>query len=533
MTPQEAEKAYKDALARGAPASETRELADQWRLVTRECYMSAMQEATRAGHGAADRVMRHLCQTDLFYLLVYVLNRPDTDTWWGFVRCREVQEDPDNRLDLWARFHWKSSIVTFGLSIFDILNNPDVTIGIFSFNRPIAKAFLAQIKRELESNELLKSLFPDILWDKPSTEAPKWSENEGLIVKRKSNPKECTVEAYGLTDGQPTSRHYQVRVYDDVVVEDSVRTPEGIAKTTKGWELSQALTTMDKEGNDTGRVRYVGTRYHFEDTYQVLLDRRVATPRIYPAEDKEGPVFMSQEGLDNIRRSMGSTTYAAQMLLNPLASDDIHFNKEDIRLWPAKHYKNLNLYLLVDPASSKKKRRDQTSMWVVGYGADGNFYFIDGCLRKLSLTEKYNTMCDFVKDYPHLKVYYEKVGMQSDIEAYREFMDRDNFRFPIIEIIQNKIPKEERIQNFAAMCEAGRVYFPERLSRKNDDGVYEDLAKKFIELYGMYPYVAHDDALDNAANITCIKMRPPRERDTETLEFAVSDFDPFATGMEG
>ena len=32
-----------------------------------------------------------------------------------------------------------------------------------------------------------------------------WSLDGGLVVKRKSNPKEATVEAWGLVDSQPTS----------------------------------------------------------------------------------------------------------------------------------------------------------------------------------------------------------------------------------------------------------------------------------------------------------------------------------------
>ena len=73
-----------------------------------------------------------------------------------------VQESPDGHLDLWAREHYKSTIITFGQTIQDILRDPEVTVGIFSHTRPIAKGFLRQIKRELESNQTLKDLFPDI-----------------------------------------------------------------------------------------------------------------------------------------------------------------------------------------------------------------------------------------------------------------------------------------------------------------------------------------------------------------------------------
>ena len=96
---------------------------------------------------------------------------------------REVQGNPNGHLDLWAREHGKSSIITFGLTIQDILNNPEITVGIFSYSRPIAKAFLRQIKVEFETNEMLRSLFPDILWANPHRDAPKFSEDDGIIVR--------------------------------------------------------------------------------------------------------------------------------------------------------------------------------------------------------------------------------------------------------------------------------------------------------------------------------------------------------------
>ena len=112
------------------------------------------------------------------------LGRKDIERQWLFERCREVQQNPDGYLDLWAREHYKSTIITFGKTIQDILVDANVTVGIFSHTRPIAKAFLRQIKRELESNEGLKELFPDILYANPQKESQKWSEDEGIIVKK-------------------------------------------------------------------------------------------------------------------------------------------------------------------------------------------------------------------------------------------------------------------------------------------------------------------------------------------------------------
>ena len=115
--------------------------------------------AAEYGDPEIERLLkRQLAQSDLFFLLVYVLGRADLNRDWYFERCREVQAAPNGYLDLWGREHGKSSLITFGLTIQDILNDPEITVGIFSYSRPTAKAFLRQIKTEFENNEMLRSL---------------------------------------------------------------------------------------------------------------------------------------------------------------------------------------------------------------------------------------------------------------------------------------------------------------------------------------------------------------------------------------
>lgn len=67
--------------------------------------------------------------------------------------------------------HYKSSIITFGLTIQSILLNQNITVGIFSEKEKIASDFLCQIKKEFEINETLKAAFPDILFADPARQA--------------------------------------------------------------------------------------------------------------------------------------------------------------------------------------------------------------------------------------------------------------------------------------------------------------------------------------------------------------------------
>ena len=439
-------------------------------------------------------------KNDLFFLLVYVLGRKDADNDWCFARCREVQAAPDGYLDLWSRGHYKSSILTFGQTIWDIINDPEITIGIFSHTRPIAKAFLRQIKRELETNEQLKALYPDIFWSEPSTQSPKWSEDEGITVKRTGNPKEATIEAWGLVDGQPTSKHYRLLVYDDVVTRESVTTPEMMAKTTEAVQLSFNLSAA-------GSVRrFIGTRYHFNDSYRTLMENGTVTPRLYPATHNgkvDGdPVFFTRGLLAEKRRDMGPYVYGAQMLLDPTADEKQGFKVEWLQ-YAAVSQRGHNLVILVDPASSKKRESDYTAMWCLGLGPDRKVYVHDMLRDRLSLTERAGTLMAWHRKWNSLgtllAVGYEQYGMQADIEHIRDLMERENYRFNITPL-GGGMAKPDRIRRLIPWFEQSRIYLPPKMAKTNYEGREVDLVQSFkLDEFIPFPVGTHDDMLDSLA----------------------------------
>ncbi len=459
-------------------------------------YGAILTEANRHGAQVVLATLAELGRLDLFFLLVVLLKRKDADNDWCFARCREVAASPDGHLDLWAREHYKSTIITFALTIQDILCTPDITVGIFSHSRPGAKAFLQQIKREFEENPVLRAAYPDVLWDNPRTDAPQWSLDGGIVVKRASNPKEATVEAWGLVDGQPIGKHFSLLVYDDVVTPESVTTPDQIRKTTDALAVSYNL------GAHGGRRRFIGTRYHFSDTYKDILDRETAVPRIYPATVDGSvtglPHFLSPEALAAKRRDMGPYIFGCQMLQNPKADDAAGFKAEWLRYWePSRDLcERMNRFIIVDPAHSKKAAADYTVMWVVGFGADGYRYVIEGVRDRLNLAERTRELFRLVRAHRPLCVGYERYGLQADVEHIRGEQDRTGYHFDIVEL-GGAMPKADRIRRLVPLFEQGRIFLPGRMSYRDVEGRWRDLTGEFVqEEYLAFPVCGHDDMLD-------------------------------------
>jgi phage terminase large subunit-like protein len=485
----------------------------QTRRAAIEWYRQVLNKAAAKSEDHILQAKARLSKSDLFYLLTVTCKRKDLDNDWLFDRAREVQAQPYDHVDLWARWHYKSTLKTFGLNVMEILNDPEITIGLFSDTNKVAKPFLRQIKVELETNDDLKAQFPDILWANPQKQAPKWSEEDGIVVKRKGNPKESTVEAFGLIDGQPTGRHFRKLDYDDVVTEETIGTPEQIEKVKRRLRMSFNLGA----GENTRRSM-TGTRYHMFDAYRMVMDEGIFQARIHAAtddgKDTGSPVFMSPAMLLKVRKDLGPYVFGSQMLLNPVADAAQSFKLEWLQYWPAKSDANLTKLMIVDPAGSKKRRgNDFTSMWVFGYGADEKWRVLDYVRDRLNLAERTRHVFALHRKWRPSVVGYEEYGLQADIEHMEEKQDELNYRFSITPL-GGKLAKEERIKRLVPTFEQGRMLLPAGgIVRVDHRGHSVDVIRSFREEeYLAFPVLAHDDGLDSMSRIHDAEMKvaPPQ-----------------------
>ncbi len=506
------------------------------RLQAHAKYRAALNRAEKISTEVRQHTVSYLAHTDLFYLLIRVLHREDADNDWVFRQARMYQAAPDGYLDLWWREGYKSSIITFAGNIQGLMNDPERTYGIFSFTRPIAKSFLRQIKVELETNNVLKTIAPDVFWQDPKKQAPKWSEDDGLIVKRKGNPKEASIEAWGIMDGQPAGPHFSDLHYEDIVTKDAVRTPGMIEKSKEMFLLSLNL------GQLGGRRRGVGTRWHYADAYSMIIERNILIPRVWTAtknnEFNGEPWLLTREELARKISDYGPYIAGCQLFMNPIQDSLQSMQEAWLRYWKADRFKGLNLYILCDPASSKKIGSDYTVFILVGLGSDRNYYVVNWIRDRLSLTERANVLFKWHQQYRPVDVGYEKYGMQADIEHYQDRMERDNYRFGITPL-GGQMAKFDRIARLVPTYSQGRWYIPETCPYTQSDGETVDLTKIFVnDEYKAHPFEVHDDMLDcksrildedfNAVfpqgeEIDPLKLRTPVEQEYNPLTWGMED----------
>lgn len=446
-----------------------------WKEVIRDIRFASFDMANDMYAAIADMAdasreeLAFLACNDRFFLLTALLRRPDANKPWLYDRCREVEDEPDGYIDLWAREHYKSTIITFAGVIQEIIRDPEITIGIFSVTKEVSRPFVSQVKEELEGNELLTAIFEDVFWSNPRREAPSWSVDGGLVVKRKGNPKEATVEGHGLIDAMPTGRHFRLRVYDDVINE-KYTSPDMIKKSMQRFELSTNL------GGGERRSQIVGTRYHFGDSYGIMMERGIVKVRIYPATDNGKlngkPVFLSPEDWEKRKREQRGTI-AAQMLQNPLAGEANSFDGRWLRPYYVRPAR-MNVYIMVDPSKGRSATSDRTAIAVIGIDANDNRYLLDGYCHRMKLSERWEALKQLWRKWSKAigvvtcNIGYEQYGLLTDIEYFEERNLAEKTDMPaFIELNWSRDAqtqsKKDRVERLEPYFRNSKFWIPARL----------------------------------------------------------------------
>jgi hypothetical protein len=256
------------------------------------------------------------------------------------------------------------------------------------------------------------------------------SEDDGIILRRKTASKQSTIEAHGLQEGMPVGSHFNRRIYDDIMTEDMSNSPAEIEKAKLKFDSSQNLTVLQTEIAATEEVqRVVGTVYAFNDVMCYVRDKKdqFGKPlyhlRFKPATDdgtpKGLPVLMTQEQLDKLK---SYSTFYAQQLLNPVPEGTQSLDPGMLReVEPEMIPRDLYKVLIVEPAGDKEKQKFSFDDWAImlfgispntdDLGAS-NVYLLNAAIQQFTHAQAIESIVRiYIAGGVIMKVGVEKVGL--------------------------------------------------------------------------------------------------------------------------
>lgn len=373
--------------------------------------------------------LRQLILNDLFFIVYFVMEIPPANHPFIVESCKLLEDGPKtNTLDIWAREHFKSTIITIGETIQEIVKDPEKTHAIFSFRKSAAEQFLDSIRQTLKKPIMVKC-FPEILYDNPETQAHRWSLQNGIVVKRRSvSRKEATVAAFGLIEGMPTGGHYDRRIYDDVETADLARNPEQLDLCFSQFEMSDFL------GTNGGTKRVVGTFYHHAGPLVRIRDvERVSgglmyESRIVPGSDDGTPtgkpIFVNKDRWEELQIGQH---FNQQILCDPKPSVNRSLEAEYLQpIEPEFIPPDVLKFMLIDPAGDQATQNGNDS-WAMGvFGVQpnidelgiSNVYILDLEIQPRTHTEAIEAATRmYMRNGMIMKLGIEKVG-QSTAEIH-------------------------------------------------------------------------------------------------------------------
>jgi hypothetical protein len=469
------------------------------------------EAAERIARGEWDELStyRKFILNDLFFIVYFILRIPGANHPFVVQACRDVETGPKSKtLDLWAREHYKTSVITISEALQKIVTNPNSRIAYFSHTKPIALNFLRSVKAVLEGSELLKACFPDELYENPQSQAEKWSEEAGLFVRRSSFAKEPTLAAFGLVEGMPTSMHFTDAYYDDVETPDLTYTPEIIEKLISSFEMSLNL------GTDDGSHRVIGTPYSHAGLLMYLKAKKGTDgkplyhlrtkPATHDGTASGSPVLLSPPRLEDLR---ASPHFFSQQLLDPTPQGERRLVSKYLKTIKIDEIpKKLFKCMTIDPAGERRADKRQGDSWAImvlgvepymdDLGAS-RVFILDAVIEPMTEAEAMSAIVAmYLRNGQILKVGVEKVAMttaeihvSNALRAKGIYVTLDNKRLVLLRPAGRE--KAQRIEAAISWpLNNGKIHISEGVPSAYRDRVVLEMDK--------FP-VWHDDALDALA----------------------------------
>lgn len=401
-------------------------------------------------------------------------------------------------LALAPRGHGKSKIIQ-GIITWYIVNNPNMRIILVSDTDTKAQAFLRTIKSTIENSQVLKDFYGDLQGDR-------WTDHALIIAGRTEIHTEPSLLSVGAGSGSVTGFHCDKLFIDDIVSFDSSR-GELQRGRIKDWYRTTLLPVLLASGD----ISIAGTRYHYSDFYNLIINDLEYPTLIMPAINPDGSALcewlvpledrigkngkIAEKGLLSIKKDLGSIIFALQYLNNTdLLREGNIFKYEWIRFYDNLTFDDGKIFvqrgsfrteikkviLGCDLAISKKDSADYTVITAVGQGEDRKLYVLDIAIGRLSFQQQKTTIRAMVDRWSPAQTIVESVAYQAVM--IEELRAEGGLKIVPYKTVTDKV---SRAMGISGHFENSNIFF-----RKN-------VMMDHIDSLLLFPDASHDDFVDS------------------------------------
>jgi len=424
---------------------------------------------------------------------------PEVDFSFHMEMCRFLDEEA------WGaqlthieapRDHFKTTIITVGRTLQLLARDPNTTFLLAgaTMDRQAAP-FLEACKYEIETNELLRGLYPHLRKGNP------WSAKRFRVSGQKG-VREASVSAVG-EGGSAASGHFGEIILDDLALEENTLT-RARADKTNNW-----TTMLMPMVNAGGHILLYGTRYKDYDVHgfwerempgQFL---RRSWSALYddegnPTLDVDGgnilfPEEWSRERLRERMESMGVLNFSAQYLNDPIPAELAVMKPEWIDLaWEEKAELPtvMTKYIGMDPSLGDGK--DKCAIYVVGVDKEDNIHVLRRHVGRWTFAAQSDMFLTVLLEEEPAASIIESMGIGAAIEQLVQEKMEQRGVMSYVEYPRWQVNKEARIQAILQpLLESGRLKILDHLK-----------GSTLVEEMVRFPKGTYDDEID-ALTMAC------------------------------
>lgn len=404
----------------------------------------------------------------------------------------QVTEDDDVKMAVIIAFRGsaKSTIMTMSYPLWSIIGKQQKKcVVIISQTQQQVRTHFANLKRELESNEILRNDLGAL-----EEESDEWGSYSLVLPKFNARIIAASSEQSirGIRHG---ANRPDLIICDDVEDLTSVKTKDGRDK-TYSWLSGEVIPL----GDQNTKIIMIGNLLH-EDSLLMRLKKKIvegnmnAIFREYPIIDSENNIlwkskFRTQRDLENFKMIIGDDkSWQREYMLKIIPEDDQLVWREWIQYYeelPSTRKDYRYTAIAVDLAISSSTTADYTAMvlaHVYGYNDSLKVYVLPNPINERldfpSTLEKIKLLANNTGLEGRTDIFIEDVGYQKSVIQQ---LSKDGYKvkgFPV-----SGQDKRARLSSITPLIQLGRVLFPKRTT--------EHLIQQLIN----FGVEKHDDLVD-------------------------------------